>query len=69
MRALWRHEKNSEFAEAACKTLGTYLRNAATREQALRGCADFVITATAAKHSTDAKVKKAAEDALQDPRA
>ena len=69
VRALRRHEKNSEFAEAACKTLGTYLRNAATREQALRGGADFVITATAAKHSTDAKVKKAAEDALQDPRA
>jgi len=69
VRALRHHEKNSMFAEAACKTLGIYLRYAATRERALRGCADFAISATAAKHSTDAAVKKAAEDALQDPQA
>ena len=62
--ALRRHE-NSGFAEAACKTLGTYLRCAATRDRARRLSADFVIKGTAAAHNTNAKVKKAAEDALK----
>jgi hypothetical protein len=69
MRAVQRHEKNSEFAAAACTTLGIYLRCAATRHRARSGYADFGVKAAAAAHSSDAKVKKAAEDALQDPQA
>jgi len=68
VRALRRHT-NSEFAEATCKTLGIYLRCSATREQAQHLSADFVITAAASTHNKDAKVKKAAKDALKDPQA
>ena len=69
VHALRHHEEKTLFAEAACKTLGIYLRCPATRARALGGCADFVIKATAATHHTDAKVKKAAADALQKPQA
>ena len=69
VRALRRHEKNSGLAEAACKTLGIYMRCSATRDQALRVGADFAIKATMAAHRTDAKVRKAAKEALLDPQA
>jgi len=67
IRALRRYEESSKFAEAACNTLGIYLRCPATRERALRERLDFVIKATAAKHNKNAAVKKAAKDALKDP--
>ena len=69
VRALRRYEKSSMVAEAACKTLGIYLRCAVTRERALQGRLDYVVRTVAQVHSTDAKVTKAAKDALQDPQA
>ena len=69
LRALRRYEEESEFAEAACKTLGAYLRCAATRDRAQRAGADYAVRTVAQTHSDDAKVKKAAEDALKPPQA
>ena len=64
--ALRSQDKNL-FAEAACKALGIHLRCFATRDRARHLSADFVINATAEKHNADAKVQKAAKNALQDP--
>ena len=66
VRTLRRHEC-SLLAADACNTLGMYLRCPATRERAMHMSADFVINATAAKHSTDATVQQAAALALRDP--
>jgi len=66
---LRRHEKSSTVALSACKTLCIYLRCAVTRDRAVRGCADFAVRLVAQIHSTDTKVKKAAEDALKAPQA
>jgi hypothetical protein len=65
VHSLRRHEKNSKFAEAACRTLGAYLRCPVTRERALQGRLDYVVCTVAQMHNTDAKVKKAAEIALK----
>ena len=69
MRALRRHEKNSGLAEAACKTLGIYMRCSATRDRAIQTGAKAAIREARAKHKKDAEVKKAADEALETPQA
>ena len=65
LRALRRYEEESEFAEAACKTLGAYLRCAATRDRAQRAGADYAVCTVAQTHSTNAAVQTAVKDALK----
>ena len=69
MRALRRQGKISEFAEAACRTLGIYLRCPATRDRAVQAGAEAAIREALAKHSTIAAVQEAADEALEAPQA
>jgi len=69
LRALRRHENNELLAEAACKTLGIYLRCPATRKRAQRVGADYAVCTVAQIHSTNAAVQMAVKDALKAPQA
>ena len=67
--ALRRNEANCDLAEAACKTLGIYLRCLATRERARSLNAHYVVIALAQIHRESPKVTVASAEALTAPQA